>query len=103
LPPDLSDTLQAVPSAQKESLESCKATQDAEGAGFQEFMRSDEFWFAEKNPEGATTLTPLSDFKDVRYDLDLRKGYLMGRFGAIPFTGDLRQLKWDAHAEAERQ
>lgn len=69
----------------------------------QEFMRSDEFWFAEKSPEGTTTLTPLSDFKDVRYDLDLRKGYLMGRFGAIPFTGDLRQLNWDAHAEAKRQ
>lgn len=69
----------------------------------QEIMRQDEFWFAEKSPEGATSLTPLSDFKDVRYDLDLRKGYLIGRFGAIPFTGDLRHLKWDAYAEAEHQ
>lgn len=67
----------------------------------QEVMRQDEFWFAEKSTEGDTALTPLSDFKDVRYDLDLRKGYLLGRFGAIPFTGDLRHLKWDAHAEAE--
>lgn len=69
----------------------------------QEFMRQDEFWFAEKSPEGATSLTPLSDFKDVRYDLDLRKGYLLGRFGAIPFTGDLRHFNWDAYAEAEHQ
>lgn len=69
----------------------------------QEFMRQDEFWFAEKSPEGATALTPLSDFKDVRYDLDLRKGYLLGRFGAIPFTGDLRHINWDAYAEAEHQ
>ena len=69
----------------------------------QEFMRQDEFWFAEKSPEGATSLTPLSDFKDVRYDLDLRKGYLIGRFGAVPFTGDLRHLNWDAYAEAEHQ
>lgn len=68
----------------------------------QEYMRSDEFWFAEKNKHGATSLTPLSDFKDVRYDLDLRKGYLMGRFGAIPFTGDLRHFNWDVYAEAER-
>lgn len=69
----------------------------------QEFMRQDEFWFAEKSHEGATSLSPLSDFKDVRYDLDLRKGYLAGRFGAIPYTGDLRHLKWDAYAEAEHQ
>ncbi|MBL7796491.1 MAG: AAA family ATPase [Saprospiraceae bacterium] len=69
----------------------------------QEFMRQDEFWFAEKSPEGATSFTPLSDFKDVRYDLDLRKGYLLGRFGAIPSTGDLRHFNWDAYAEAELQ
>jgi hypothetical protein len=69
----------------------------------QETMRQDEFWFAEKSSEGATSLIPLSDFKDVRYDLDLRKGYLLGRFRAIPFTGDLRHLKWDAYAEAEHQ
>lgn len=69
----------------------------------QEFMRSDEFWFAEKGPDGATALTPLSDFKDVRFDLDLRKGYLLGRFGAIPFTGDLRRLQWTSHAEAAQE
>jgi len=69
----------------------------------QEFMRQDEFWFAEKSPEGATSFTPLSDFKDVRYDLDLRKGYLLGRFGAIPSTGDLRHFNWDTYAEAELQ
>jgi len=69
----------------------------------QEFMRSDEFWFAEKGPDGATALSPLSDFKDIRFDLDLRKGYLLGRFGAIPFTGDLRQLQWASHAEAEHE
>lgn len=69
----------------------------------QEYLRQDEFWFVEKSPEGATSLTPLSDFKDVRYDLDLRKGYLLGRFGAIPFTGDLRQLNWDTYAETEQQ
>ncbi len=69
----------------------------------QEVMRQDEFWFAEKNEQGATALIPLSDFKDVRYDLDLRKGYLAGRFGAVPFTGDLRHLNWDAYAKAEHQ
>ena len=54
-------------------------------------FRQDEIWFAEKNKEGATTLYPLSDFK-VRPDLVLRKGYLNGRFGAIPFLGNLKDL-----------
>lgn len=69
----------------------------------QEYMRQDEYWFAEKSPAGTTSLIPLSDFKDIRYDLDLRKGYLVGRFGAVPFTGDLRHYNWDVYAEAANQ
>ena len=64
----------------------------------QEIFRQDEIWFAEKNREGATQLYPMSDF-DIRYDLDIRKGYLNGRFGAIPFLGDFKDLNWTAHAE----
>lgn len=67
----------------------------------QEIMRQDEFWFVDKNEEGATQLSPLSDFKDIRYDLDLRKGYLSGRFGAIPAVGTLRHLNWNRYAEAK--
>ena len=40
---------------------------------------------------------PLSDFK-IRYDLDIEKGYLKGRFGAIPFLGNLDDLNWHAYA-----
>ena len=40
----------------------------------------------------------MSDF-DIRYDLDIRKGYLNGRFGAIPFLGDFKDLNWKADAE----
>ena len=57
-------------------------------------FRQDEIWFAEKNKSGATTLYPLSDFK-VRPDLVLKKGYLSGRFGAIPFLGNLKELNWE--------
>ena len=64
----------------------------------QEIFRQDEIWFAEKNTEGATELYPMSDF-DIRYDLDIRKGYLNGRFGAIPFLGDFKDLNWKADAE----
>jgi AAA15 family ATPase/GTPase len=57
-------------------------------------LRQDEIWFSEKNESGSTQFYSLSDFKP-RYDLDIRKGYLQGRFGAIPFIGDLKNLKFD--------
>ncbi len=56
-----------------------------------EIFRQDEIWFAEKNKEGASTFYSLSDFKP-RADLDIRKGYLNGRFGAIPFLANLENL-----------
>jgi len=36
-------------------------------------------------------LYSLLDFK-VRNDLEIRKHYLQGRFGAVPFLGDLENL-----------
>lgn len=65
-----------------------------------DIFRQDEIWFAEKNKEGATQLYSLADFKP-RYDLDIRKGYLNGRFGAIPFLGDLEKLNLTNHAQAK--
>ncbi len=63
-----------------------------------DLFRQDEIWFAEKNREGATHLYPLSEY-NVRPDLDIRKGYLSGRFGAIPFLGDLKKLRMEDHGE----
>ncbi len=65
----------------------------------QEIFRPDEIWFAEKNKEGATEFTVLSDFKE-HHTIDIRKGYLNGRYGAIPFLGNLQDLNWDKYAEA---
>lgn len=49
-----------------------------------DLLRRDEIWFAEKKPaEGSTELYSLADFK-VRKDLKIDKGYLQGRFGAVP-------------------
>jgi uncharacterized protein len=56
-----------------------------------ELLRRDEIWFAEKDDRGATRLYSLSDFK-IRKDLEIRKHYLQGRFGAIPFLGNLENL-----------
>lgn len=54
-------------------------------------IRRDQVWFAEKTPEGATHLYPLTDYKP-RKDEALAKGYLAGRYGAIPFLPEGLQL-----------
>ena len=51
------------------------------------FFRRDQVWFTEKNPAGATDLYSLQDIKGVREDEPFEKGYLRGRYGAIPFFG----------------
>jgi len=56
-----------------------------------ELLRRDEIWFAEKDSEGLTSIYPLSDFKTRKSD-NIEKGYLQGRFGAIPFMGDVSKF-----------
>ena len=59
------------------------------------FFRNDEIWFAEKDRETQNThLYTLDEFKP-RADLDIEKGYLNGRFGAIPFLAKLNELNWE--------
>jgi len=57
----------------------------------QELLRRDEYWMVEKSKTGQSRLTPLTDFK-IRKDLNLRKGYLQGRFEALPIIGDISSL-----------
>lgn len=59
----------------------------------QEIFRQDEIWFAEKDLNGSTDLYSLSDFKEHK-TIDIRRGYLNGRYGSIPFLGNLEELKW---------
>jgi AAA15 family ATPase/GTPase len=47
-------------------------------------LRRDQVWLTEKNNEGATVLYPLTDYKP-RSAENLERGYLQGRYGAIPF------------------
>jgi len=54
-------------------------------------LRRDEIWFVEKDANSCSRLYSMSDFK-VRNDLEIRKHYLQGRFGAIPFLGNLDNL-----------
>ena len=50
----------------------------------QQLLRRDEIWFLDKDEHGRSTLAALSDFKGVRHDKDIRKSYLLGRFGGVP-------------------
>jgi uncharacterized protein len=51
-------------------------------------LRRDQVWFTEKDSEGASILYPLTDYKPRKAE-NLERGYLQGRFGAIPFLGNL--------------
>lgn len=50
----------------------------------QALLRRDEMWFIERGKHGETLLESLSDYKEVRYDKDVRKAYLEGRFSGVP-------------------
>ena len=56
-----------------------------------DILRRDEVWFIEKDKQGASHLSSLTEY-DVRPDLRLDKGYLNGRFGAIPIIGCSKKL-----------
>lgn len=48
-------------------------------------LRRDQIWFTEKNKEnGVSDLYPLSDFS-VRKQENIEKGYMLGKYGAVPF------------------
>ena len=50
----------------------------------QQLLRRDEMWVAERDATGVSSLLSFSEYKDVRYDKDVRKSYLQGRLGGIP-------------------
>lgn len=56
-----------------------------------DLIRADEVWFVEKSSDGSSHLTSLAEYKPRQ---DIRKGYLQGRYGAIPFFAQLKDLKW---------
>lgn len=55
-------------------------------------VRRDQIWFAEKDKVESTDIYSLVEFKDedgkkVRNDRDIKRDYIRGRYGAIPFIG----------------
>lgn len=53
----------------------------------QDFIRTDEVWMVEKK-EGSTRMYSLNEFK-IHNTIKIENGYMEGRYGAIPFIGEL--------------
>lgn len=53
-----------------------------------EIFRRDQVWFVEKDRSLQSHLYPLSDFSP-RKEENFARGYLQGRYGALPFVGGL--------------
>jgi uncharacterized protein len=47
-------------------------------------LSRDQIWFTDKGADGATVLYPLTDFSPRKAE-NLERGYLQGRYGAIPY------------------
>ncbi|MCC5808587.1 MAG: AAA family ATPase [Opitutales bacterium] len=61
-------------------------------------LRRDQIWFADKDEEGATHLYPLTDYRPRKGE-SLVRGYLAGRYGAVPFIPDGLLGKEAPHGE----
>lgn len=59
-------------------------------------FRRDQIWFSELDNTGATHLYSLVEYR-VRNDASYEKDYVSGRYGAIPFIGELDQLFEASH------
>ena len=57
----------------------------------QKLLRKDEIWFVVKDNYGASHLHSLEEY-NVRFDKEIRKDYLLGRFKAIPRIGNRNRL-----------
>jgi AAA15 family ATPase/GTPase len=59
----------------------------------QDILRKDELWFVQKNKEGQSSLYSLEEYQ-TRFDNDIRRGYLTGRFGGLPLLTEFNNLSW---------
>ena len=55
-------------------------------------FRRDQIWFTEKNRYGATDLYSLAEYNNIRNDASFESDYIKGRYGAIPYLGNLSNL-----------
>jgi len=57
----------------------------------QKLLRKDEIWFVVKDKDGASHLHSLEEY-NIRFDKEIRKDYLLGRYKAVPRIGNRNNL-----------
>ena len=55
-----------------------------------DLLRRDQVWFVEKNRDQASSLYSLTEFSPRKNEA-LERGYLQGRYGGVPFLGDMTE------------
>jgi AAA15 family ATPase/GTPase len=70
-----------------------------------DIFRRDQVWFVEKDQYGASDLYSLADYKSVRVraSTNFEKHYIEGKYGAIPYFGDLSKLNDLINVKEEEQ
>jgi len=63
----------------------------------QELFRRDQIWFCERDVDQATRLYPLSDFAVRKGTENIERGYLSGRYGALPFLKEISDAFGEEH------
>ena len=69
-----------------------------------DLLRRDQIWFAEKDERGISDLYSLVEYKinqatSVRNDATFSKDYLLGKYGAIPYFGNIEKFIADYSVE----
>lgn len=59
-------------------------------------FRKDQIWFTEKNNKDATDLYSLVEY-EVGKNASFESDYIMGKYGAIPFIGNFKELIGELH------
>ena len=66
-----------------------------------DLLRRDQIEFVEKDKYGASHLYTLVQFKGIRDTDSFEKNYIRGKYGAIPFVGDMNRLFADIQDDAK--
>ncbi len=65
-----------------------------------DLLRRDQIWFVEKDRQAASQLYSLAEFRAerrVRNDASFEADYIRGKYGAVPFLGDLQWVLGEPH------
>ena len=73
-----------------------------------DLLRRDQIWFAEKNEQGVSDIYSLVEYNinqatSVRNDASFSKDYLLGKYGAIPYFGNIEKFVAEYSGEENEQ